>query len=368
MENAPGAQALDAARRFQPLACLALIAGVALSAAGLERVVHSDALGRRLDAAWTRVNDTANEYSRVFRDTEDRIVLQDLAELDPSKGGVYFFGSSNMKWAMRVPDLPADQRRLVHDFGGGEGSPYFERQFTQFLVDRKNILGADPGKTLIVYGACFINAKQFPDAPTTVFTNMWRRYGLYRYDARTGIAPRSFGPDWDEYALEKARGSSFVHMLIDRGGRLIVPKSMRRRNTTHDAAVYAADYKARMGPDWQAAMDRHFEELQDWYDYVHARGARFEIVLLPLASWHRPLPYTSRYDAMVRAFCAKNRVPLVDLSALLSDDDFLDHIHANAQGLPKTDAALMSLAKGFLVKTGAWPGPRVRPSAATADR
>ena len=94
-----------------------------------------------------------------------------------------------MKWAMCAPDLPPEQRRLVHNFGAGEGSPYFHRQFTEFLVDHKNLLQAGPEKTLIVYGAGFLNAKPASDSPTTVFSNMWRRHGLYSYDFQKGIEP-----------------------------------------------------------------------------------------------------------------------------------------------------------------------------------
>ena len=88
----------------------------------------------------------AQTYARQYLDTEDRVVLQDVAELDPSAGGVYFFGASNMKWAMCVPDLPPDERMLVHNFGAGEGSPYFHRQFTEYLVKDKHILRAGPAR------------------------------------------------------------------------------------------------------------------------------------------------------------------------------------------------------------------------------
>ena len=61
----------------------------------------------------------------------------------------------------------------------------------------------------------------------------------------------------------------------------------------------------------------------------------FAVVLLPLASWHKPLPYPPKYRAMIEEFCKQNRnadgqeVPLYDLSAIASDNDFGDHIHMN---------------------------------------
>jgi hypothetical protein len=58
---------------------------------------------------------------------------------------------------------------------------------------------------------------------------------------------------------------------------------------------------------------------------------------------------------MIEEFCATNHVPLIDDSDRLTDDDFVDHIHANAQGLPKIDSALMDVARKFLQANGAWP-------------
>ncbi len=216
---------------------------------------------------------------------------------------------------------------------------------------------AGPEKTLIVFGAGFINAKAVNDSPSTFFPNLWRRYGLYHYTFDRGIEPLSHGNAFlDAYFLEKARCSSFVQGLIDKAGRMAVPKALRRRKTEKDAAVYAADYKRRMGPNWENDIREHGRELQEWFDYVRGKGMNFAVVLLPLASWHGPpLPYPPRYRAEIEAFCKKNGVPLYDLSTIAADDDFADHIHMNERGLARTDAALMEIARDFLKKTGAWP-------------
>ena len=58
---------------------------------------------------------------------------------------------------------------------------------------------------------------------------------------------------------------------------------------------------------------------------------------------------------MIEEFCSTNHVPLIDYSTLLADDDFLDHVHANAQGLPKIDSALMEIARKFLQDKQTWP-------------
>ena len=194
-----------------------------------------------------------------------------------------------------------------------------------------------------------------------LFSNLWRRYGLYSYDHKKGIEPISRGSWLDAYFLEKARCSSFMQGVIDKAGRMAVPKRLRRRKTEKDPAAYAADYQRRMGSDWEENIDLHRQELQGWFDYVKSKNMNFAVVLLPLASWHKPLPYPPKYRAMIEEFCKQNRnadgreVPLYDLSTIAGDDDFGDHIHMNARGLPKTDAALMDIARRFLEKTGAWP-------------
>lgn len=354
MENAAPA-ALRTARFWQPLVCLSLLACVGLSALATELALRSEALGIWMDVQGIASEGRVNEYKRQYLDTEDRITLQEIPRLDPSAGGVYFFGASNMKWAMRTPDLPPEQRRLIHNFGAGEGSPYFHRQFTEYLVRHKDILRAGPEKTLIVYGASFAEALPAADAPDTVFTNLWQRYGLYRYDFVQGIEPIGRGPFRDACALEKARATSFVQGLIDRAGRMAVPKALRRRKTEKNPEVYAEDYKERLGPDWENGIRRQREELQRWFEYLRARKMAFEVVLLPLASWHRRLPYPPVYRAMIAEFCATNKVPLIDLSGLATDEDFFDAIHVNQDGLLKTDAALMAVARAFLRKQGIWP-------------
>ncbi len=348
-------KALVTARVWQPLVCFGLLAGIVLSALATEAAVHSKPLGVWMDIKWAELNDSANLYQRQYLDTEDRVVLEEIANLDPSAGGVYFFGASNMKRAMREPDLPPEEGKLVHNLGAGEGSPYFHQQLTEYLVRHKKILQAGPEKTLIVYGTSFINSKPVGDSPTTLFSNTWRRYGVYSYDYQQGITPVSRGAFWDAYALEKARCSSFVQGLIDRAERMLLPKALRRRNTEKDPAVYANDYKKRMGLEWEEGIRQHRRELQNWLDYLRKENLEFKIVLLPLASWHKPLPYPPKYRAMLEEFCARNHVELIDLSNLLSDDEFDDHIHVNSQGLPKIDAALMDIARKFLQEKGIWP-------------
>jgi hypothetical protein len=213
--------------------------------------------------------------------------------------------------------------------------------------------GAD--KTLIVYGTSFLNIRPTQDDAASVFTNMWRRRGLYRYDFDAGIQPEPLNDLVRRYIVRKGRYASLVQGCLERFARSIVPKALRRRKTPQDSESFAADYQRRLGPHWQEHLTEHRADLQQLADYVKREKVNVAVVLLPLASWHQRLPYPREYKAMIEEFCTRNGVALYDLSGIAEDDDFVDHIHMNQHGLPKSDAALMTIARTFLKKTGAWP-------------
>jgi len=355
--NPVSCTALATARIWQPLVCLSLLAGIGLSVLTLDAAIHNEALGIWLDRKFAEVNGTANFYRRQYVDNEDRALLEELETLDVSRGGVYFFGGSNMMWATCVPDLPSPQRHLVHNFGvGGESSARYVRQYVEFLVNHKNLLQAGADKSLIVFGTCFLNIKPPSDQAGNVFTNMWRRRGLYRYDLEAGIQPVPLSNCVREYVVRKGRYASLVHGCLERFERWMVPKSLRRRKTPQNAELYATDYRQRLGTHWQEDLAAHRRDLQQFADYVKREKMNFVVVLLPLASWHKPLPYPAKYRAMIEEFCTTNGMPLIDYTNLLADDDFVDHIHVNPQGLPKIDSALMDIARKFLREKGVWPG------------
>jgi hypothetical protein len=312
-------------------------------------LVHDREFGIWFDKKWAAYNGGAPAYAGVYLDSEDRLTLEDLPRLDCSGGGVYFFGSSNMKWATRLPDMPEDIRSMVHNCGAAEGSPYYIRQFVEYLAKHKNLLQAGADKTLVVYGTGLLNMRPGMDDPNQLFNNMWRRHGLYTYDFNGGIEPAEISPWLRPYVLEKARAASFVQALIDRGGRMMVPKALLRRSTSKDQAAYIESYKGRLGKVWRKNLELHRLELQALADYLRAEKIEFAIVLLPLASWHYQMPYTMPYCDMIRDVCKRNpQVRLIDFSHLLSDEEFFDHIHANDQGLDKLNSKLMDIAKGFL--------------------
>jgi hypothetical protein len=349
------ASAMATARFWQPLVCGALLATIAVSGLLVDMLANSETFGIWLDRHWAAANDTIILYDRQYLDTEDCVVLDQIPKLDISDGGVYFFGSSNMKWATRTLDLPPDDRRLIHIFAGAEGSPKFQLQTIDYLVKYKKLLQAGPEKTLIIYGATLLNIRPAVDNPGTMYPNLWRRYGLYDYDLANGIRPRTEGPLAQRYLLEKARCASLIQGLLERGCRLLIPKALRRRNMSRDHKELARVYADRLGARWREYMAEHRRELESFIDYHQQRRINVAIVLLPLASWHRTMPYTTPYRQLVEELCKSHSIPFIDLSNVLADEEFEDHIHAGAQGVDILDPILMKLARTHLRSTGALP-------------
>ena len=250
-------KSLATARIWQPLVCLGLLAGIGLAVMAMEAAIRNEALGVWWDRKWAEANEGESLYRRLYVDNEDRAILEELEDLDVSRGGVYFFGGSNLMWATRVPDLPPPQRCLVHNFGvGGESSARYVRQYVEFLVKHKNLLQAGADKSLIVFGTCFLNIKPPRDQPGNVFTNMWRRRGFYRYDLETGIEPVPVNDFLHRYLVRKGRYASLVHACLVRFERGLVPKALRRTKRSKNAEVYAADYRQRLGTHWQEDLAR----------------------------------------------------------------------------------------------------------------
>ena len=328
-----------------------------VSALVLDATLHNEELAIWVDRKFAEADDGSNLYRRLYVDNEDRTLLEELEELDVSRGGVYFFGGSNMMWATCVPSLPHEQRRLVHNFGvGGESSARYVRQYVEFLVNHKKLPA--------------VRSRQELDR----LRNMLPQYqtaerpgGLcfYQHAAPPGALPvrlgngnRAGSHDWLHSQILGPQGP-----LREPGPRVLgtfrawmVPKALRRRKTSKNADLYAADYRQRLGTDWQVNLTAHRRDLQQLAEYINREKMDLVIVLLPLASWHEPLPYPRKYRAMVEEFCATNKLRLIDFENLATDDDFVDHIHMSDQGLQKTDAAFMDIARKFLQEKGVWPG------------
>ncbi|HKQ97536.1 MAG TPA: SGNH/GDSL hydrolase family protein, partial [Candidatus Polarisedimenticolia bacterium] len=264
--------------------------------------------------------------------------------------GVYFFGASNLKWALRTWELPADERARVGNYGIGAINHAFELQFLRFLVEQRGLGRKGDSRTTVVVGAFWGNALDFP--AESYFAPLWRRHGLYTYDPATGIADAPLGPVARQYRVEKARCAGLIGGNMNRVARAValgLGQPLDPTERMKDPAEVRAWILAHWGNlGWSDATAGQVRALAELLDYLTARRIGVRIALLPRRAAFDEVPLDPAYREAVTALAAAKNVPLTDLSSLLTEDDYWDINHYNARGLEKTNAALMAIARDEL--------------------
>jgi hypothetical protein len=115
---------------------------------------------------------------------EDGTILDEPPTADYSKGGVVFVGSSNMKWAVKLRDLPPVEGGLLHNYGLGAANHADESNLLRFLAAKEGLSRSGPGKTQVILGVSY-HTVAHEDTPDPFVLNLWRRHGLYDYGAET---------------------------------------------------------------------------------------------------------------------------------------------------------------------------------------
>ncbi|MCG3195889.1 MAG: hypothetical protein GHCLOJNM_00358 [bacterium] len=274
-----------------------------------------------------------------FVDFEDRMLLDELPHADYSHGGTYFFGSSNLKWGLMTWTLPEEQRRLVHNYGIGATNHTTQFQFIRYLVDHEGWLAAGGEKTHAVLAVCYRSAVEKGD----FFPSLWTRHGFYSYNQERGITPRGIPRVLRNYRIDRERCAGFLSLAAKSAWWALWGREARA--APRDTTVYRARLVETIeSTDWRKVMDQEVAELGRMLDYLRERGVRVSVALLPRVSWTHELPYPARYLEGVTRICRARSTPLLDLSALLPDEEFVDSSHVNLTGLRKQHSALMSFA------------------------
>ncbi len=343
--------------RFQTILAL-ILSGVAIAtAAGVDLAARSPGLAARIDAA-DRARFERGEELYVNRgnwlEFEDRLLLEEIPNADYTRGGVYFFGSSNLKWALKTWELPPEERALVGNYGVGAISHSLEAQFIHFLVEKRGLGRAGDGRTAIVLGAFWSNGVSWK--PETYFGPLWRRYRLYTYDESRGVDVAPLDPVTRHWRMEKARCSGFLSGNANRVARAVVlalgePLDPTERMKDPDAMrTWVLSHYAHL--DWRGPLTDQMRALGDLIDYLKERRIEVRIALLPRRLAFDEVPLDRAYRDEVTALAAGRGVPLTDLSRLLAEDEFWDESHYNQAGLNKTHDALMRIARAHLRAVG----------------
>jgi hypothetical protein len=325
------------------LTLLALLVGICLATDLLARSRHLEQLLMSISTQLAKKNNTLFSNTGNFIDFEERVLLDEIPRADYSRGGVYFFGTSNMKWAFTTWDLPEDQRRLIGNYGIGASGHTTHLRLIQYLAEQRGFLEAGD-RTLVIFGVTFPLGRK-DDLSTGFFVSLLRRHGLYTSmpDGRIVPVPMVDVERW--LRVEKARSSGFIWNLgrLARGWAATLVRSPR--HPVGDGAYYRQAYTGfmeAMGPDWQQNMDDQLERLKETIYLLRSHKVQVKVMLLPEATWANGLPFKSRYDAKIRALCQSTSTPLVDFSHAMPDDAFVDSGHLTVDGQTEFRSLIMA--------------------------
>lgn len=293
---------------------------------GLERVITAES--REL----AQKNGTLFSYTGNFIDFEERLFLDELPHADYANGGVYFFGTSNMKWAFQTWDLSADQQRSIGNYGIGASSHTTQLRLIRYLIDERGFLSSKK-ETLVVLGVSFHLASR--ETPQSYFFSLLRRQGLYRISADDRLEPTPLDATERWLKVEKARSGGFIWNLGRLANSWVATLKGGFHQPVHDPAKYRQSWREYMGPLWQLNMDLEVEKLRETISVLRAHHAQVEIMLLPQGTWMDELPFKSRYEAKIRNLCDETSTPLIDFSRAMSDNEFVDSNHLTVEGQEK---------------------------------
>jgi hypothetical protein len=285
-----------------------------------------------------------------FIEFEDRVLLDEIPNSDFSRGGVFFFGTSTMKWGLKTWELAPAERALVHNFAIGASNHTFVAQFIRYLVEYQGLLQGGGDRVYVVLGCFWTMGKEWGDG---YFTKLWGRYKLFQSDERYGIRPADLGTVRRAWRVEQARLAGFVSQNAWRVARYVASSAGLRMQVDRERLIGEAEIRRRAIetatiPGWENELKSQLAELRDLLHYLQERGVSVTIVLLPTRADYDDLPVPQQYNSELRVVAAESRVQFVDLSKLLSNDEFVDVHHANYRGLEKLHQALMSLVRPHL--------------------
>jgi hypothetical protein len=297
-------------------------------------------------------------YNEHFSDYEDCLLHKVVPAADFSRGGVYFMGASNMKWALKLWDLPAETRPLIRNFafGGTKHSSQFE--FIRFLVEQEGFLKAGGEKTLVVFGVNYRNAhhsKRNRAGRDEYFDSLWNRHGFYTIAADGSIHRSGLNAVAETMILERIKITGLLKELVNLAYVPFKPTRVQDRN------AYNQYWAAGMGPHWEEMVGSEAAAFGRMVDYLQQRNVKVVAVRMPVGSWEDDLPYERAYIRQLREVCESRGVRIHDFSRMLDDDLFADSIHLTPAGIEKFEPAVMKIALEHLRSTGALPEKSVEP-------
>jgi len=292
-------------------------------------------------------------FNGHFADYDERFLHEELPSADFSRGGVYFLGASTMKWALKPWDLPAETRPLIHNYAFGGVRHSDQADFLRYLVEEQGFLEAGPEKTLVVFGTNYRivhHGRLHPEeGPSTLFRQMFTRHGFYTMEPDGTIHRSPRNALTEDLLLEPSRMTGFMRGLVN-----IFYTSFKSRRL-QDKKSYMDIWVTAMESNWNEMMDAELGYLKKAFKYMKERKANVAVVLFPMQSWDKQLPYQAAYVEKLTKICESEDVKIYDFTKLLDDEEFGDSDHLNPNGVEKFQQAIMGLSLEHLRSRGVLP-------------
>lgn len=294
-------------------------------------------------------------YNEHFGDAADRLVHKDLPAMDFSRGGVILIGASNLTWAMKPWDLPADVRPFVHNFGLQGSNHRDQFDLIRYLVEEQGLLRAGGPKTLVVFGLSYHmthNADLPGQPPHALISRTWSSRGMYSTAPDGSIRSSGLNPIARRFILEKAKITGFLRTVVS------LAYALTKRERVLNLEFSRDEWTRTLGPRWEEKFDVELAAFERTVGYLKRRDVRMLVVDMPHASWNDALPFRQGYLRRLRAVCDRNGVEILDLSKRIADAEYADSVHFTTVGIEKFQDALTGRFLDHLRSAGVIPPDR----------
>jgi hypothetical protein len=277
------------------LAILGIAGGICLV---LLALAHSPGFESGMRAIrWEEAKRTKNIVLPVGHLSEDadRVLNEEIPATDHRHGGVYIMGTSSTQWALRLWDLPEDQRRLIHNDALVGTGHVGQGLLLRYLRDREGLLDAGPEKTLVIFGTGYQNVGFNVDAGSNMSRSLALR-GFYDRGLDGSIERSGMGPLRRMITIERARLYGIAGGLKQLAQNLIRDRIGRSRSRFQDVREFNRARTFLMGPDWREKITKELTALMASVDDLRGRGARVLVLLMPQGSWEANIPFDRTYN------------------------------------------------------------------------
>ncbi len=342
-EAPPTRRAIERSHIAVSLLLLPIFVGTCVA---LDLGATSPSIARRFDEYGEGVSRTLNRafvHQGEFGDAFNGLMLIDAPQTDYDAGGVYFFGSSNLIFAAQFAHLPGEQQKFLHDCGFPGANPTQILQLIRFLEKEHGFLTRGTEKTHVAICLSENDLIEEPGA-SWFLPSALRDTGLFTYDKSVGIAAVPMSGWARAIEVRKLRWFNFMQQFKRAMTRL--PPAVL------DLEAFRAEIKRIITSGSSEATPRQVAEVGRILDYLKDRKVAVTVVRLPKGSWSEGSLLDRAFTQDVTALCAERDVPILDLSHLLRDEEFMDAHHPAFTGAEKERDALADFALKDLRKRG----------------